>query len=312
MRRVFLVGSALLLAGCEAGPPAPAPESAARAVSGSGPITLAPVDTWRRLNPAGTFHTSPVPVPGGRWVALSGWRGRGLFAVPVAGGPLVTVQEGYLGPRRPAGGPDRLCLEDAATRQALVADLARGELAAARGAECVGPDYAQDSLGLVLHAAPGRTLWLHPRRGQLHEETPARGPRLLAEAPMWDVVPGPSGRHVAYATGTLAEPRLHVLDVASGRVTDLGPGAQPAWLPDGAALVYAVPAGVQRRPGTTSITAADLFGVDLADLRPRQLTRTPAIAEMQPAVSSDGRTLLLSDWRGGGIFAVAISRGVRP
>ena len=312
MRHRLVVCSILLLAACEAGPPSSSPERTSRTVTGTGPIALAPVDAWRRLNAPGAFHTSPLPGPGGSWIALSGYRGVGLFAVPAAGGRLVTVQDDYLGPRRFAGAGDRLCLEDAATRQALVADLGRGELGAARGAECAGPDYVQDSLGLVLHAAPGRTLWLHPRRGQLHLESAAGPPRLLAEAPMWDVRASTSGRHVAYATGVLADPQLHLLDVSTGKVTDLGPGAQPAWLPDGSALVYAVPSGVVPRPGTTRVESAELFAVEVADLRPRQLTRTAAIAEMQPAVSSDGRTIFLADWRSGGIYAVAITREVRP
>jgi hypothetical protein len=172
--------------------------------------------------------------------------------------------------------------------------------------------YVEDSLGLVLHAGPGRTLYLHPRRGQIHAETPGGPARLLVEAPLWDARASASGSHVAYATGLLSEPRLHLLDVASGQVTDLGPGAQPAWLPDGSALLYAVPTRVERRPGTTQIAASDLFAVALGDRRPRQLTRTEGIAEMQPAVSSDGQTLYLADWRRGGIWAAAITREVRP
>lgn len=50
--------------------------------------------------------------------------------------------------------------------------------------------------------------------------------------PIWS----PDGTRIAFETGTWPDVRVGVLELASGAVSDLGPGFHPLWSPDGAEL----------------------------------------------------------------------------
>jgi Tol biopolymer transport system component len=111
---------------------------------------------------------------------------------------------------------------------------------------------------------------------------------------------------VAYCTGTLAEPTLRVLDVRSGTPRRLGRGVHPAWLPGGQRLIYARPAGVERRGRRGNVTGAELVLHDLEAERTQRLTDTAAYAEMQPVVAPDGLAVVFADWHGGGLYRAAL------
>jgi hypothetical protein len=67
-------------------------------------------------------------------------------------------------------------------------------------------------------------------------------------------------------------------------------GVAPAWLPDGRGVIFS-----RIVHDTLRVTAAELWVVDLATGRETQLTDTPGIAEIEPAVSEDAATLAYVD-----------------
>ncbi len=81
-----------------------------------------------------------------------------------------------------------------------------------------------------------------------------------------------------------------------GRVRDLGAGSDGVFTPDGRGVVLAVVSGDGRR-----VVEADLVHLDLASGQRTRLTRTPDVAEVEPAVSPDGRFIAFVDARTGGL-----------
>jgi Tol biopolymer transport system component len=131
--------------------------------------------------------------------------------------------------------------------------------------------------------------WDGERRAVLEDED-AAGPRV-----------SPDGRRVAWWTGHLVAPTLHVAE-AAGRLLFEGPGAQAAWLPDGERLVFADPVEGIGLQGAPLVAGAELRLLDLRDGTVTDLTGTPDATEMEPAVSPDGARLAFADWASGSIL----------
>jgi len=96
--------------------------------------------------------------------------------------------------------------------------------------------------------------------------------------------------------------RFLVVDLR-GRARDLGPGYGAAWHPDGRHVLYA-----QVRHDGYRILASDLHVVDLISSRRQLVSRTSHTAEMEPAVSPDGRWLAYLDGLTGDLCVVSLPK----
>ncbi|MBN2495352.1 MAG: PD40 domain-containing protein [Deltaproteobacteria bacterium] len=152
----------------------------------------------------------------------------------------------------------------------------------------------------------------HGRAGELRYEAYRgrilAGGGLLAED-AWAPAASPDGSRVAYCLGHLSAATL-VVQRTDGAVELRVPGAQPAWTPGGG-LVFCRPEAARGPDGRIVIAASDLFVLAPGAREPQPLTRTPEIAEMQPAVSPDGARVACSDWRTGSLWVYGLE-GVRP
>lgn len=90
-----------------------------------------------------------------------------------------------------------------------------------------------------------------------------------------------------------------VLD--GGAPMDLGRADDAAWHPDGQRAIVARVSHDGHR-----VTAADLWELELASGRRRQLTRTPGRAEVEPAISPDGRWVAFIDATSGDLYAARL------
>ena len=71
--------------------------------------------------------------------------------------------------------------------------------------------------------------------------------RLTDDGAQMDPAWSPDGKTIAFrsiAAGGASTGEIALLDIASGKVTVLGPGFEPAWSPDGSRLVFAVEDGL--------------------------------------------------------------------
>lgn len=267
-------------------------------------LTMSPRTTWQRLNADGPWAVSPRFVDNAL-VLLSGRVGRGLLLAQDSG-VLHVIDPVYQGPVEVQGRV--ICLPNHRATMDDVPALPGGLRLA--GADSCPPTGFNPELGQVLHeSAVGR--WsLFPRRGEL-VFVPMGGAAVLVE----DRVPfsirvSPDGRRAAYAVGKLPSPTLILWDAEQGRRV-LGVGVHPVFHPDGL-LIYSRPDGRLRLGNLTSVARAELRAHDLTTHESWNLTDTPDLAEMQPALSPDGNRLAFSDWRRGGAFLVTLSRRVTP
>ncbi|MBN1900608.1 PD40 domain-containing protein [Candidatus Sumerlaeota bacterium] len=91
----------------------------------------------------------------------------------------------------------------------------------------------------------------------------------------------PDGSKIAYQGLTSG---IHIRDVETGEVIDLGQGSNFHWLPDGSGLVYNYTQddGLNMIAGDVYFAYADGSGVF-------NITNTPDVIELNPALSPDGR-----------------------
>ncbi|MFH2008918.1 MAG: hypothetical protein ABI333_20180 [bacterium] len=288
---------------CERGEPGPVVEKVRSAqVVGGGEL---PRSTWSRVSPEGEFRVSPVWSPSGKRLVVSGRRGLGLFLLTRDGDAERAVDLEYRGPRRWQAHPSRdvLCVgADAA--QGL--DVDTGEVVAS----CSSPPFDDDRGSLVFRDANKR-IYHHPRRGTVTLLRSGEPTRRIVEHGAWGVRVSASGRRIAWSTGTLSWAALYVRDLQADAAVLVGTGAHPAWLPDGR-LLYTVVTAVRRSEGMTHITEADLHVYDASTGEVRAVTRTPGVAELQPAVSPDGRSVAFSDWRDGSIYVAPLGGRALP
>jgi dipeptidyl aminopeptidase/acylaminoacyl peptidase len=102
--------------------------------------------------------------------------------------------------------------------------------------------------------------------------------------------PSPDGRRVAFLGLTTG---VHVVDLATLRVTHLGSGTAPAWSPDGRFLVFE-----RTEDDGHDVVASDLWLYEPGRRGLARLTATDALLERRPAFSPDGRSLAFDDDRG--------------
>lgn len=94
-----------------------------------------------------------------------------------------------------------------------------------------------------------------------------------------------------------------------GTASDWGEGDDPVWHPNGRHIVFD---RVTTHDGLT-VAASDLWVLDTVSRSVRLLAQTQAIAEVQPAISPDGKWVAYADARTGEghVSQLAIARGAR-
>lgn len=237
------------------------------------------------------FLVSPRFADDGRSLLVAHRGGVGLARIELASGTLSAIE-----PAAPAPAPAAAALPPG--RPATAEPGAA--LPTQDPAQQLGPP-ADQVVGEVLFASPGHKVVFDEERGVITTEM-AGVVRWLAEG-AWGVQVSRQG-WVTWCTGHLTQAMLHLWDPRAG-LRDLGPGAQPVWLPDGTGIVFT---RAEWGPDGPTPLAADLFLHEPARDRTVQLTTTPDVAEMQPAVSPQGDRLAFADWRSGQVL-VARWRG---
>jgi len=308
---VLVAAVALLLQGCESRVPDGSTAQLGRGVEQGGVSTdLVPAGPTRFTAATG-YRVSPAPSPSGRWLAVAGLRGQGLYLLPTDGGRERVVDADFRGPWRwrNDGARDVLCFGSGTTADALDAETWEARSPCA-------PVAHHEEWGDQIHKVGGRTFYHNSRVGTVtvvHDQGVERFP---LDRSAWGAKVSPDGRYVAYCTGNLAKAELILLDVAAGRTQRLGTGAHPAWFPDSARLVYTAISRIERLGRSAMVTAATLRLYEVATGKSRVLAptsgQTVQRAEVQPAVSPDGRNIVYADWRSGAIYRMSAPRKVAP
>jgi Tol biopolymer transport system component len=99
---------------------------------------------------------------------------------------------------------------------------------------------------------------------------------------------------------------MSVIDLSSGRRTDIGPGISGDWSPGGRRVVCHV-----ARDDGHEITESDLFIVDVARGTRWQVTDTPDRLEMHPDWSPDAKRIAYDDARSGSVFIQTLGARMR-
>ena len=260
-----------------------------------------------KLTAARGYRVSPAWSPSGRWLAVAGLRGEGLYLLPVDGGPEREVDADFRGPWRwrSEGTQDVLCFGSGDTAEALDAETWEVRT------PCETEPY-DDVRGDRIHRVGGRTFYSNSWLGTVTIVQDGQDRTLPLDAGAWGAKVSPDGRYVAYCAGSLAKAELLLLDVAAGRTRSLGAGAHAAWYPDGLRFVYTVISRVERVGRAALITAADLKLYDVGTGRSRFLEQTADRSEVQPAVSPDGAHIAYADWRSGAVHVRPAPPRVAP
>jgi len=166
-------------------------------------------------------------------------------------------------------------------------------------------------LGALLLDDGERRLYHHGFRGRITAVATDGAERVLVEGGPWAVAVSPDGRRIAYSTGRLEDPMLHLYEEGRGAWT-VGRGAQACWFPDGRFLVYAVPGRVVRRGSLTTFQSSELHLYDADQGTTKAFTATPDLAEMEPAVSPGGDVIAFADWHGGAVWIAPLAREGAP
>ena len=109
----------------------------------------------------------------------------------------------------------------------------------------------------------------------------------------------PDGQQVLVSQSHAEGGRMWLVNL-DGAKRDVGQGYGPVWMPDGAGLLFARVVGRSQQ-----IRDAELWHLDLNRGVERQLTATPHIAEIEPAVSPDGHWLAYGDAKTGDLCVAA-------
>ena len=126
-------------------------------------------------------------------------------------------------------------------------------------------------------------------------DTPPIGVTIGAGDKFFAARPSPDGRRVAFLGLTTG---VHVVDLATMRVTHLGAGTAPTWSPDGRFLVFE-----RTEDDGHDIVASDLWLYEPGRRGLARLTATDEVLERRPSFSPDGRSLAFDDDRGAILLA---------
>ncbi|MFH1438753.1 MAG: hypothetical protein ABIJ56_23790 [Pseudomonadota bacterium] len=264
-----------------------------------------------RLNPPGSFMTSPHWLPDGSGVIASGHSGIGLFMLKPGDPGSVTIHETYAGGVDWTDDGNTLCLAGPGSLGAFDYDAAAGTLVVSlrSAAMCELRAEAKYLEKVVFERSNVRILHDGLYGGLRVEDGAAE--TTVEDAGAWSVAISPDGSKIAYCTGSLAEPSLFVYDRAGGK-TSVGSGAHPSWFPESRFLVYALPETKQNALGRNAIARSELIILDTLSSTSENLTDTQEAAEMQPAVSPDGNAVVFSDWRTGAITVLPVGKDRKP
>jgi dipeptidyl aminopeptidase/acylaminoacyl peptidase len=155
------------------------------------------------------------------------------------------------------------------------------------------------SQAVAVSREPDHTIVLHRWAGAPVRRVLLRGDRF--HAPRLS----PDGQQVLVQESRAGGGHLWWVTV-DGRAVDLGEGSGASWHPDGRRVIYSRVKGDGYR-----VTAADLFLLDLATRRTVCLGRTPAVAEVNPVVSPDGKRVAFLDARSGELYVAGFPDGRR-
>lgn len=249
------------------------------------------------------FLVSPRWSPRGDFLLASGYLGVGLYKIRLADldkleeiDPAIRAEPHFAPDGRTValhlpGGDDDF----------LEVDLESGERRSVGRPAYAGrlPEASESAFSRVVRDDGTRRILYDERLGVLAAAEGGHETRLAEKA--WSVLPSPDGRWIAYTTGSLEEPVLHVADLAGGDRL-LGRGTQPSWFPDSSRIVYAVPEGFEA--GERAFERSDLFVYSLERGSARPLAITAEVVEMNPDVSPRGDWIAFADWRSGTIQVV--------
>lgn len=240
-----LVGVSLLAAAAVAGDPG----ASALALETASPIT------------ADGDYMDPAWSPDGASVSVAGPGSRGLSLVRVADGTvteLVGADEVVAFRHRWLDGPPRIVCPPRGGKPAR-------EVTPEDGGVRVLADWTEP---------------VRAHRDDIHLRQPGGDLRLTqGEDRFFDPVLSPDGTRVAFvgvATG------IHVLEIAGGELTHLGPGTRPSWTPDGRWILFE-----RTRDDGERMTSAQLMVHGIERGETLALTDGSRL-DRHPAVSPDG------------------------
>jgi hypothetical protein len=297
-RMVSLILTLCLVAACAAGGEDGAGQAGSFSLLDQNAVTL---------NPSGPFMTTPAWVADGSALVTRGLHGKGLYLLGTSGS-VQAIDPSFGGFMEWMERGRSLCLHRGEDAEILTFGGAPAavEFLTLVGSSCSpGQDiyatqrkiFESGGRSVLFDLWTGR-LWIEGQGGVLEIEASAA----------WGPAVSPDGTKIAFSKGHLATATLLVVDTADGSRRTF-PGAQSDWFPDGKKLVYAMPGS---DGGGGAVTRSDLFVYDVEDGAASPLTATPGIIEMQPAVSPDGKTVVLSDWRSGRIMSIPSAKEVTP
>jgi len=109
----------------------------------------------------------------------------------------------------------------------------------------------------------------------------------------------PDGKKVAYLHGNTNS--IIIYDFETGKEIDVGEGSTVAWSPDSKRIAYSVSCDDGH-----FIIHSDIFVVNADGTGRQRLTYTEDIAELNPAWSPDGKSIVCEDAFGSGIYLISL------
>jgi Tol biopolymer transport system component len=94
---------------------------------------------------------------------------------------------------------------------------------------------------------------------------------------------------------------MHILDITSGLITDLGAGNRPVWSPSGDRIAFMV----AEDDGYT-YTSSDIYLINADGTGRRKLSTTTTLMEMNPTWSPAGTRIAFEVYATGDIYIITI------